>query len=233
MSWTEMQCCDRLNVTHSPCCTSIVIVSVLGSLIIHLQAADFCPSSAMHLSHRQNCTISLLHEHYGFCHVEPVFRDPDRVANFELPIKGNYCMQLDLEIQGSKLIQYRVQGSLWSYFPERLATSTTATKSIPIHACRQLDHAGGRLGMCPFLNASVCHPTVEMSRLGHSILLAIYNPLGWPRTEGVRVPLDTGFTSNWTVTGAHPCFLRMPISFSANILPDQCSCLVADDPCAT
>ncbi|KAK9903926.1 hypothetical protein WJX75_000663 [Coccomyxa subellipsoidea] len=65
---------------------------------------------------------------------------------------------------------------------------------------QQLDHAGGRLGMCPFLNASVCHPTVEMSRLGHSILLAIYNPLGWPRTEGVRVPLDTGFTSNWTVT---------------------------------
>lgn len=56
--------------------------------------------------------------------------------------------------------------------------------------------------MCPFLNASVCHPTVEMSRLGHSILLAIYNPLGWPRTEGVRVPLHTGFTSSWTVTGA-------------------------------
>lgn len=58
------------------------------------------------------------------------------------------------------------------------------------------------MGLCHLLNASVCHPTVEMSRLGHSILVAMYNPLGWPRTQGVRVPIDTNFTSNWTVTGA-------------------------------
>ncbi|BDA45668.1 Lysosomal alpha-mannosidase [Coccomyxa sp. Obi] len=65
-----------------------------------------------------------------------------------------------------------------------------------------VDHAGGRLGLCHLLNASVCHPTVEMSRLGHSILVAMYNPLGWPRTQGIRVPIDTNFTSNWTVTDA-------------------------------
>jgi hypothetical protein len=45
MSWTEMQCCDRLIVTQSPCCTSIVDVSVLGSFKepndYPLQAAEF------------------------------------------------------------------------------------------------------------------------------------------------------------------------------------------------
>lgn len=47
-----------------------------------------------------------------------------------------------------------------------------------------------------------------MSRLGHSVLVAIYNPLGWPRTEGVRVPISTNFSANWTVTGfALPCLL--------------------------
>lgn len=68
--------------------------------------------------------------------------------------------------------------------------------------CRLADREG-TLGMCPFLNASVCHPTMEMSRLGHSIVVAVYNPLAWPRTEGVRVPLDLSFTSQWTVVSKH------------------------------
>ena len=65
--------------------------------------------------------------------------------------------------------------------------------------CRE-DNAG-RLGLCPLLNASVCHPTVEMSNLGHSMVVALYNPLAWPRTEGVRVPINTSDTHSWTVTG--------------------------------
>lgn len=65
-----------------------------------------------------------------------------------------------------------------------------------------LAHAADRLGHCGYLNASVCHPTVEMSRLGHDILVAVYNPLGWPRSEGVRVPINTSSSINWTVTGA-------------------------------
>ena len=59
-----------------------------------------------------------------------------------------------------------------------------------------------RLGMCAFLNASVCHPTVEMSALGHTMVAALYNPLAWPRTEGIRVPLNASSSKSWTVRGA-------------------------------
>ena len=58
-----------------------------------------------------------------------------------------------------------------------------------------------RLGMCAFLNASVCHPTVEMSALGHTMVAALYNPLAWPRSEGIRVPLNTSSSKSWTVRG--------------------------------
>lgn len=61
--------------------------------------------------------------------------------------------------------------------------------------------ADHRLGLCPLQNASVCHPTVEMSALGHAMVAAFYNPLAWPRTEGVRVPINASHSSSWTVTG--------------------------------
>lgn len=80
-----------------------------------------------------------------------------------------------------------------------------------------LSHTGDRLGACGYLNASVCHPTVEMSRAGHNILVAVYNPLAWPRSEGVRVPVNTSFSANWTVTGAR-------FSYVFNI-PDTLVCL--------
>ncbi len=68
--------------------------------------------------------------------------------------------------------------------------------------CR--DNKAGSLGLCPLLNASVCHPTVEMSNLGHSMVAVLYNPLAWPRTEGVRIPINTSHSSSWTVTGRSP-----------------------------
>ena len=55
--------------------------------------------------------------------------------------------------------------------------------------------------MCAYLNASMCHPTVEMSALGHTMVVALYNPLAWPRTEGIRVPLNTSSSKSWTVRG--------------------------------
>ena len=62
-----------------------------------------------------------------------------------------------------------------------------------------------RLGLCAYLNASVCHPTVEMSNLGHAMTVVAYNPLAWPRTEGLRVPVNTSYSSKWTVTGGRCC----------------------------
>lgn len=68
-----------------------------------------------------------------------------------------------------------------------------------VAACRE-DRAGS-LGLCPLLNASVCHATVEMSNLGHGMVAALYNPLAWPRAEGVRIPINTSCSSSWTVRG--------------------------------
>ena len=80
--------------------------------------------------------------------------------------------------------------------------------------CRDLENGvigcrgdkAGSLGLCPLLNASVCHATVEMSNLGHSMVAALYNPLAWPRTEGVRVPINTSCSSSWTVRGQPHAF---------------------------
>lgn len=88
---------------------------------------------------------------------------------------------------------------------ERLTAAGSAAQSLassPASAPAAASAAAAQpLGLCPLLNASVCHPTVEMSNLGHAILVVAYNPLGWPRREGVRVPLNATQYDSWTVEG--------------------------------
>ena len=55
--------------------------------------------------------------------------------------------------------------------------------------------------MCPFLNASACEPTVEATRKGRGFMVALYNPLAWPRQEVVRVPITAQGTGEWAVSG--------------------------------
>ena len=42
---------------------------------------------------------------------------------------------------------------------------------------------------------------VRLSSSGNGILAVVYNPLGWSREAPIRVPLDTGKTCNWKVSG--------------------------------
>ncbi|KAA6428404.1 MAG: Lysosomal alpha-mannosidase [Trebouxia sp. A1-2] len=58
-----------------------------------------------------------------------------------------------------------------------------------------------RLQQCQLLNASVCEPSVQMSKQGQGFMVVVYNALAWERpTEPVRVPLDTTAGAQWAVT---------------------------------
>lgn len=65
---------------------------------------------------------------------------------------------------------------------------------------------GLTLKQCQLLNASVCEPSVRMSKEGKGFLVVVYNALAWERpTEPIRVPLDVtaGSAAHWEVTGQH------------------------------
>ncbi|RVW45249.1 Alpha-mannosidase [Vitis vinifera] len=47
------------------------------------------------------------------------------------------------------------------------------------------------LMMCPLLNISYCPPSEAVLSDGKSLVVVIYNPLGWKREEVVRIPVST------------------------------------------
>ena len=60
------------------------------------------------------------------------------------------------------------------------------------------------LQQCQLLNASVCEPSVQLSKQGKGFLVVVYNSLAWERpTEPIRVPIEAGDDSakQWMVTG--------------------------------
>lgn len=68
----------------------------------------------------------------------------------------------------------------------------------------QVGAHGLRLQQCQLLNASVCEPSVQMSKEGRGFMVAVYNALAWNRaSEPIRVPLDVSVASaaTWLVTG--------------------------------
>lgn len=72
----------------------------------------------------------------------------------------------------------------------------------------QVPGHGLKLQQCQLLNASVCEPSVQMSKQGRGFLVAVYNALGWDRaSEPIRVPLDVTAASAamWVVTGQCRC----------------------------
>lgn len=63
---------------------------------------------------------------------------------------------------------------------------------------------GLTLQQCQLLNASVCEPSVQMSKQGKGFMVVVYNALAWERsTEPIRIPLDVTADSaaHWVVTG--------------------------------
>ena len=60
------------------------------------------------------------------------------------------------------------------------------------------------LQQCQLLNASICAPSVQMTKEGKRIIVVVYNSLAWERaTEPVRVPVSmpSDVTTHWLVTG--------------------------------
>lgn len=45
---------------------------------------------------------------------------------------------------------------------------------------------------CPLLNVSYCPPTEAALPDGKSLVVVVYNPLGWKREEAIRIPVSTG-----------------------------------------
>ena len=72
-----------------------------------------------------------------------------------------------------------------------------------IHPCEESNVQGGHSTAAEEVRLPERHrePSVEMSALGHTMVAALYNPLAWPRSEGIRVPLNTSSSKSWTVRG--------------------------------
>lgn len=92
-----------------------------------------------------------------------------------------------------------------------------ADKDQPVLAAQAWEQEEGELGpglklqQCQLLNASVCEPTVQMSKEGKGFMVAVYNALAWERaTEPIRVPLDVSAScaASWEVTGQWQCLLN-------------------------
>jgi hypothetical protein len=97
------------------------------------------------------------------------------------------------------------------------------------------------LSYCLLLNASLCSTTVQYSRGpaaaaagdtpsdttaaaaaaggSNGFLIVVYNPMSWPRREGVRLPVDD--TQTYTVTGG--CPLTASCQLAETRCPSQCA----------
>ena len=108
----------------------------------------------------------------------------------------------------------RVYGPMRSAGPDATdpvgAAADGPSGSAPAQSpARGVDGAAGAraagmpwLQTCALLNASVCGPSVALTRAGRGVGVTIYNPLAWPRAEGVRVPVSLETVAEWAVTGA-------------------------------
>eukprot|EP00884_Botryococcus_braunii_P017884 jgi/Botrbrau1/477/Bobra.110_2s0114.1 len=62
----------------------------------------------------------------------------------------------------------------------------TSEEGVPVDK----EVGGPQLSHCPLLNASVCAASVAASRAGVPFRVVAYNPLAWPRSQGLRIPLS-------------------------------------------
>ncbi|CAH9082893.1 unnamed protein product [Cuscuta europaea] len=54
-----------------------------------------------------------------------------------------------------------------------------------------------KFAQCPLLNISYCPPTeVDLSQ-GKNLVVIVYNPLGWKRTDVVRIPVTSEYVAVW------------------------------------
>eukprot|EP01102_Stenamoeba_stenopodia_P022689 TRINITY_DN9548_c0_g1_i1.p1 TRINITY_DN9548_c0_g1~~TRINITY_DN9548_c0_g1_i1.p1 ORF type:complete len:992 (-),score=225.36 TRINITY_DN9548_c0_g1_i1:87-2999(-) len=99
-------------------------------------------------------------------------------------------------------------------YAERLSIGTVSAENAYNAALSQIagnGTASPQFSFCAYLNVSIC-PALEPLSSGSSIPVALYNPLGWVRSEYVRLPVNS--TSVDVVDGQGN-------SVSSQILPSE------------
>lgn len=89
------------------------------------------------------------------------------------------------------------------------------------------------LEVCDWLNITACNTTVRLSATGKGFMVVAYNPLGWSREAPLRVPVDSGATCTWHVTGPEGDEMAsqlVPASHSTNSLQQLLAGVNATSP---
>lgn len=60
---------------------------------------------------------------------------------------------------------------------------------------------GSTLRFCNYANATICEPSVRLSREGRSIRVVVYNPVAWTVRAPLRVAVSTHTSCEWIVQG--------------------------------
>ncbi|KAJ4843311.1 hypothetical protein Tsubulata_030219 [Turnera subulata] len=84
-------------------------------------------------------------------------------------------------------------------YAKRLAIGASEAERVVNSAlsCLVTGRSGDQCGaptlnftQCPLLNISYCPPTEEAIQDGKSLVVVVYNPLGWNRTDVIRIPVN-------------------------------------------
>ncbi|KAM7509321.1 hypothetical protein LguiA_019774 [Lonicera macranthoides] len=59
------------------------------------------------------------------------------------------------------------------------------------HSSTSHESSGSKFQQCPLLNISYCPPSEAALSNGKSLVVVVYNPLGWKREEVVRIPVSS------------------------------------------
>ncbi|XP_076940855.1 alpha-mannosidase At3g26720-like [Bidens hawaiensis] len=72
-----------------------------------------------------------------------------------------------------------------------VASSLAFLTSLKSSGNHENEKSVGTFQQCPLLNISYCPPSEAVLSDGKSLVIAVYNPLGWKREEVVRIPVSS------------------------------------------
>ncbi|KAL6770979.1 hypothetical protein ACKKBF_B33465 [Auxenochlorella protothecoides x Auxenochlorella symbiontica] len=97
-------------------------------------------------------------------------------------------------------------------YHERLSAGLVEAQTVVVGAVSQLlggepllsnaaSADGSMLRFCNYANATICEPSVRLSREGRSIRVVVYNPVAWTVRAPLRVAVSTHSSCEWIVQG--------------------------------
>lgn len=111
---------------------------------------------------------------------------------------------------------YALRLSMGYLEAEKVVASSLATLTGP-RLGTSLEDSTTKFQQCPLLNISYCPPSEAALSNGKSLVVVVYNPLGWNRQEVIRIPVSTEAVIVHDYTGKEVDSQLLPISnFSLN-----------------